>query len=197
MPGSYLNCTMVFNVCAAWSLCLRIYVIKIPYDAVWRALINVTSNNLNLLAIWFCCHCPNVSNGVFILEKCCFEHCVWTTGTFLKPCTWWASGWDKSVCVCPLLCLPSAVSPFLPMMTGHQLARRCLTTSWLWNTLHISLQSEPPMSHSLEFRGESDGRGGVGQQGHKRWEEGWASRQTRKVTLPFSHQISRTPVITT
>lgn len=105
---------------------------------------------------------------------------------------------------CPLLCL-------LWDSRSHQQcppdSQRWQGTSWpidVWprpwtpagSETHFTFPSKVSLlSCSLELRGESDGRGG--QQGHERWEEGWASRQTRKVTLPFSHQISRTPVITT
>lgn len=40
------------------------------------------------------------------------------------------------------------------------------------------------------------GEGEEGDPGQEQQEEGWANRQTLKVTIPISHQISRTPVIT-
>lgn len=110
----------------------------------------------------------------------------------------------KWTCACPLLCL-------LWDSRSHQ---KCPPASEWWqdtgwpvdvclrrwtpagSETHFTFPSKAsPLSCSLQLRGESDGKGG--QQGHKRLEEGPASRQTRKVTLPFSHQISRTPVITT
>lgn len=66
-------------------------------------------------------------------------------------------------------------SPF-----GQWMFNQSQDTSWHSSTLHISLQSEPPVFHPN--RGE--GGGGGSNWGQEHWEEeGWANRQTLKVTI--------------
>lgn len=81
-------------------------------------------------------------------------------------------------------------------MTGCHLANRCLTNprAPAGTQTHFTFPSKVSLLFSVctpwsggDGGGSSRGGGGGG---------GWASRQTLKVTIPISHQISRTPVIT-